>query len=476
MTFGTLRVKRLKSWGPDACDLMEIAGIELLPWQRDVLEQWLEHDSKGNLARTSGTLIVPRRNGKTALLMARMLFGLYVLGENRVSYTAHDARTAAETYGSMKDLVSRPALLRHVRPSFRNANGSERIEFRFPGGRRARWTPSTRTGSAGRGLETDLLVIDEAMMATPENMAALTPLVARSQAAGRGQILAASSAGSLESLVLLGLRDRGRELHGTTGAGVAYHEYASPDEAEITDEAAWKAANPSLGTALITTDFLKTQLALNTAESFRREHMGAWGESALLPAIAPEAWAAAVSLERPVLDGGPVWFAFDLDPQRTSARLLLFGRTKRGIVVAHVLEAIDRPDGLSESAFAGLVERHAIEWAPEVIGYDGLTGEYVARHLEAEGHKTIRLPLPKYAAACAMLLTAVNEGRIVHDGSEILAADLARAIPKPYNDGGWTFSRVKVTTGPIAGAIALTIGHYLASHPDYGDDTIAISA
>ena len=69
----------------------------------------------------------------------------------------------------------------------------------------------------------------------------------------------------------------------------------------------------------------------------------------------------------------------------------------------------------------------------------------------------------------------MKDKRIVHDQHPTLMADLARAVPKDYADGGWTFSRVKASTGPIAGAIALAIGHYLASNPD-DSDTIYIAS
>lgn len=471
-SFGTLLDPSLGTLGGAASELSSLAGVDLLPWQRGVLDEWLEVDSEGRLTRKSCTLVVPRRNGKTALLLARMLFGLYVLGERRVNYTAQDNRTAFETFEAMCFLVERGPFADRV-AAVRKANGQQRIDF--AGG--ARFVPTTRTGSAGRGLETDLLILDEALYLDPENMAALTPLVAKAQANGRGQIIAASSAGTLDSAVFLGMRDRGRALDGEVGGSIAFREWSAPDDADPTDPASWRAANPSLGTLILDEGFLSSQLAvLGPSEEFRREHLGRWGVAGELPAIDLDKWLESAALEPPERDDScGVWFAFDLDFARTAARLLLFDRATDGRVIVNVLESTDLELGLDELAFADRVAALADQYGPDAIGYDPQTGENVARVLEASGHKTVRLPLPRYASACSILRQSVLDGRVVHDGSDKLTQDIARAIAKPTGDGGFVLSRLRSTTGPIAGAIALSIGHYLASSPDVSDSTYRVA-
>lgn len=472
--FGTVPDPKLGSLAPGAIEwLREVAGVELLPWQELVFTEWLEADPSGALTRKSCGLVVPRRNGKTQLLVARMLVGMYLLGEKRVTYTAQDHNTAGEVFEWLGETIEGSEELRAQLKGIRLANGQQRIELHDG----TRFTPATRTKSGGRGRETDLLVFDEAMLLEPEHVAALSPLVARAQAQGRGQIIATSSAGTLESGVLLGIRDRGRALTGSPGGAVAYHEYAAPDDADPSSPEAWAAANPSLGTAILDSSFIASQLALlGPTEEFRREHLGAWGIATELPAIDLDRWLELAASEPPERDPGcGVWFAFDLDFARTAARLLLLDRDTSGRVIVHVLEAWDRPHGLDELEFADRVSQLADEYGPEVIGYDPQTGEAVSRVLAANGHRVERLPLPRYAAACSILRQAVLDGRIIHDGTPQLAEDIARAIAKPTGDGGFVLSRLRSTTGPIAGAIALAVGHYLASSPDIGDSTFRVA-
>ena len=467
--FGTTRAKGSASYGGEFVEFCRVFGVELLPWQVAVSDQWLEHDG-GALTRNTAALVVPRRNGKSMLLVMRILFGMYALGERRVSFSAQDHRTSGEIFALMADLIEDnvPELL----AGKRLANGQQRLDLRTHDGRVARFTPSTRTASGGRGLECDLLVMDEGMYLTPSHMAALTPLVAKSRHEGRGQVLIASSAGTVESEVLRQLRDRGRDAHGTDGDGFAYHEWAASDDVDPGSVEAWAQANPSLGTPLLDASFLASQRLLNSAEGFAREHLGAWGESGDLPAIDPAAWNTHQTPKlAPIYEGVPVWLTFDIAFDRTEAVLLCFQQLDGGRVEMRTLEAVASPNGISEAGFRDLIQKHAQELAPEEIGYDELSGGSIAKDLEQEFTLT-RLPVRKYAVACQLLKHAVAEGRLVHDGDPLVSTNLARAVPKRYSDGGWIFDRGKAT---IPAATAAAIGFYLASDPDVSDTTIHVA-
>lgn len=467
--FATAPGKRSRSYVDELAGFAEVFGLELLPWQLEVARQWLEHDAAGALTRHTGTLVVPRRNGKSLLLVVRMLYGMWALGERRVSFSAQDNRTAAEIFGLMVDLVQDhvPEIL----AGKRLANGQQRLDIRAHDGTVSRFTPTTRTASGGRGLECDLLVMDEGMYLTPSHMAALTPLVAKARHAGRGQVLVASSAGSVESEVLLALRDRGREASGTS-PDFAYHEWCAPDDLPADDQRAWAAANPSLGTALLDAAFLSSQRLLNSPEGFAREHLGAWGESGDLPAIDPQAWTlATVPVLSPIYEGVPVWFAFDIAFDRTAAALLCFQQLESGQVECRTLEAISSPEGISERGFRDLIAGHCADLSPESIGYDELSGGHIAKDLATEW-PLVKLPVRKYSVACQALKHAVQDGRFIHDGDPLVAQDLARAVPKRFGDGAWIFDRGKAV---VPAATAAAIGFYLASDPD-NTETVVFTA
>jgi hypothetical protein len=294
----------------------------------------------------------------------------------------------------------------------------------------------------------------------------LTPLTAKAQARGRGQVIYSSSAGTQDSIVLARLRDRGRTVAGTPGDGLSYREFTAERGADPRDPAAWAKANPSLGTAVLSERFLADRCPpMMTVEAFGREHLGYWSDAEGLPAIDPESWAALEVAEAPSRLDGALWLAFDLAPERTSARCLGFYRTDDGRIAVSVLDSLDDPEGIDGDVYANRVLALCDVHQPEVVGFDRLTGDHVAQVLSNHGWKDRLRPMAggRTANGCGSLLAAVRLATIAHDGHPSLADDLSRAVPKDFGDGAWIFSRKSVTSGPIAGAIALAIGMYLAA-------------
>jgi hypothetical protein len=464
----TTRAPGSRTFGAGARELLSQVGINLFDWQAEVLNQWLEVDANDRLLRQTGVLICPRRNGKTALIAARCLLGMLHLGELRITYSSHRMDTSQEVFTTMVQLLETPLLRDYVKHIYR-AHGKEAITLTNG----ARFSIRTRTSSGGRGLETDLLVLDEALELSDDSVAALVPLTAKASAQGRGQVLYASSAGHAESLVLIALRDRGRELAGTPGGGIAYHEFGAERDAPIDDVQTWWDANPSLGTAILTEDFLRNARARMSAEAFGREHLGWWSDTGDLPVIDPAEWAALAIGTPPEPADGIRWAAFDIAPELTMARLLVFYRDEQGRIIVACVDSVNEPDGIDVDAYGrrllGLLDTHQ----PEVVGYDKLTGSYPAQLLAGHGWKDRlrHLTGAGHSSGLHALVSAVKTGQIRHDGHPDVAEDLERATGKPFADGGRVFSRkTSEIAGPIPSAVALAAGMYAA-----GDKTLGLA-
>ena len=57
-------------------ELLEEYGMTFLPWQKLVLERWLAEDDEGRFVNLDCGLSVPRQNGKTEILVARIIYGI----------------------------------------------------------------------------------------------------------------------------------------------------------------------------------------------------------------------------------------------------------------------------------------------------------------------------------------------------------------------------------------------------------------
>ena len=100
--------------GDDAIDLAAVAGLVLDPWQQHVLRGALGERQDGRWTAFRACLVVPRQNGKNALLEARELAGLFLFGERMIMHTAHEYKTARESMLSMMTRVRGCELVEHV--------------------------------------------------------------------------------------------------------------------------------------------------------------------------------------------------------------------------------------------------------------------------------------------------------------------------------------------------------------------------
>lgn len=148
----------VSSAGQEAVELAASAGLVLDPWQVEVLEGALGERRDGRWSATEVVVIVPRQNGKGAILEARELAGLFLFGEMLQTHTAHRFDTAIEHFRRVRYLIENtPDLMRKVK-KIREANGDEGIELKNG----ARLNFKARSKGSGRGFSGDLVVLDEA--------------------------------------------------------------------------------------------------------------------------------------------------------------------------------------------------------------------------------------------------------------------------------------------------------------------------
>lgn len=246
----------------------ELCGIKLLPWQKHVLKQMLarDHDLEHWAAREC-LLLVPRQNGKSLVLMIRMLLGALLLNDKTIMYSAHDYRTSLDFWLMMLDTLESVPILKKRIVKTRNSAAERKIIF--DNGNVI--TMISRTSNAGRGLHPDLVVFDEAFSVSPEVVASVMP----SQAARPNpQTIWASSAGDIHATELINIRKR---LHSKSDPFLTGWDYFAKIDHEISDPGTWAEANPSLGYFLRPQEIGRACVNMR-AQDFRREHLGQWAD------------------------------------------------------------------------------------------------------------------------------------------------------------------------------------------------------
>jgi hypothetical protein len=450
------------SAGREAIELAASAGLVLDPWEALVLERALGEREDGSWAAFEVGIVVPRQNGKGAILEARELAGLFLLGERLVIHSAHEFPTSLEAFRRLLMLVEGcPDLERRVRRVSRS-HGEEGIELL--GGQRIRFR--TRTKGGGRGFSCDCLMLDEAMFLPEFSHGALLPTLS---ARPNPQVwYAASAVDQLvheDGVVLARVRERG--LSGEDPR-LAYFEWSvdveSPDEldeAALRDEDVWAAANPSLGIR-ISVEHIESELRSMDARTFAVERLGAGDWPPTSPAdggvIDVDRWdALADPASKPL---NPVCFAFDVTPTRSWASVTVAGSRPDGLV--HV-EVVDRRRGTAWVAarVAELVERHR----PVAVVCDKAgPAASLLRALEELGVTVEAVSAKDHADACGQFYDLVEEAGLRHLGTAELTSAIKGAVGRPLGDK-WAWSRRSSATD-ISPLVSVTLAAWgLAQAP-----------
>ena len=438
----------------DAVDLAAEAGLFLDDWQEYVLRGSLGERVDGKWSAFRVGLVVPRQNGKNAILEARELAGAILFGEELIMHTAHQFATSKN---SLKQMIKRIKFSENILetvqgykgdpdnvPGIRTGNNDPGITFK--NGNAIRY--ATRGKDGGRGFTGDLIILDEAYALRSAEMGALVPTLASNSMEGNPQIWFTSSAGMVDSDELESLRKSGMEGK----PRLAYYEWSAPDDAENDDRDAWYVANPSLGIRMseeYVEDELDTLVKEGDDEEFKRERLGIWarlGGESFIPA---KLWSDA----RGDVEFSPkIAFAVDVPPERDRAVIAAASMDEDGKVSVEVVDAAEGTEWVA-TALSTLQGMH--NPVTTVIDAGGAAGVLI-KDLRRERVKLTQLQYRAYGQACGAFLDLVNQGKLTHSGQTELdrAADAARQ--SMMGDTLWKWSR-KDVEADISPLVAVTL-------------------
>jgi hypothetical protein len=436
----------VRSDGPDAVELAALCGLFLDPWQQVVLNGLLQRDAAGQWMTRDGLVVVPRQNGKGAILEAWELARLFLLGEQEVLHTAHHDRTVRDGFKKMNARIqSSPVLsdrlMQDRSRGVRVANGQRSITFNT--GQTLMY--ATRSSGAGRGQTLDAVVLDEVQHLDDDELESLSSTIATKPF---GQTLMAGSApipgkSAPERRFVAAGRAGSREL--------TYFEW-SLDENErhdLDDPDLWAQANPGYGYRLFEGPFRSDRMKL-TEEGFAREHLGIVEveDGGVLPAGAWE------KLIRPdaLITGRPM-FAVEVSEDRDWSCIAAAGASADGVHVE---------SGAYNPGTAWVVPR-ARELAAKTVGAGFVVrpsapaGSLIAE-LELAGLTVIKASGTDYAQACGDFYDAVAAAELTHLGQKEVDIAVRGAKKRAAGDAFvWDWRRSGLDISPFA---AVTLAHW----------------
>ena len=264
------------SHGGEAVALYNLTGRKAQEWQEMLLRDIMATNAQGLWTHVKFGYSVPRRNGKSEILVMRELWGL-VQGEH-IMHTAHLTTTSHSSWEKLQNMIEKIGLpFRSIR-----ALGREVIELPDTGGR---VMFRTRTAKGGLGEGVDLLIIDEAQEYQTEQENALKYIVTDSR---NPQTLMCGTPPTPTSSGTVFTDLRNEALAGKT-QDTGWAEWSVEEMSDVQDKALWAQANPSLGTIFNERD-ITAEIGPDKLD-FNIQRLGLWVKYNLKSAISRADWA-----------------------------------------------------------------------------------------------------------------------------------------------------------------------------------------
>jgi phage terminase large subunit-like protein len=459
------KLNDLPSKGQEMIDFATELGINLMEWQRYVCIHGHKIRTDGRWAHSELGLIMARQQGKSTLMMLRILTGMFVWGEGLQLASAHRLTTSLETFRQIVGLIeTNPKLEKEVK-KIRWQHGAEEIEL-F-GNRRF---VVKAANNAARGLsKPETIHLDELREYKDED--AWSSMRYSMMAAKNPQVWIYSSAGDQHSVILNKLRERAL-ASATTNDPIGWFEWSAEPDAPIllpSGEMNWSAfaqANPSLGIT-IHPDNLKAVIN-DPPDIVRTEVLAQWVDT-INSAIDAQKWAMCQIDAIPLDHEQPTWLGLDLSPDRKFGALVAAQRLSGERFYIQLLHTWSNDYSLNDLAVANDIAPYVRKYNTQTVAYSKRTSQAVASRLNSAGIQVTDMDGAIYAESCDRWLGAINSHRLQHSGQEELTQQTLSAAKLPFGDGSWIIGR-RASRVAVCASVASALVTYFATQPETETD------
>jgi hypothetical protein len=400
-------------------DLMTAYGVNLLDWQKLIIYRWLavywdDEEQRWKWSNPKIGLFVPRQNGKTEIIIARIIGGMIFMNEALI-YTAHSDKTVDEVKRRVQNFFyGAKAEVRNLLTNEfdKNPKTLDYLELREGG----RCVFRTRTRTGGLGTTNDTLILDEAQEETDAQQEALLPTISAGKSQNQQTIRAGTPpSGGSNGTVFLRIRQNvvdGKD-HET-----CWQEWSVELLTDPQDEDAWYEANPSLGYHLMVSA-VRTEAADMAIDSFNKMRLGWVAGIESKRAISDGAWLDTL-VESVELEEHPkIVYCVKFAPDGSACSLGVGVWMPNGIPHVEIIERKPMSSGHSWIT-EFLFDRAHLRWrrCAKVI-IDGASGTQllVEELVQTDRRMSKKILTPNVreaAAAYSGFHSAINQGQLTH--------------------------------------------------------------
>ncbi len=433
--------------------LARLRGAPAYPWQWDVADVAGELNDDGTGWRYSTIVLsVPRRAGKSTLVLAANLAACDLQPAARCWYTCANGReVAAKLFrDEWQPMVAPLSRLYRVRKS----QGSEGIHKRRGSSRLQLFAP---TPTALHSTNVDTATVDEAFAASIEDGEGIESGITPAQLTRPWrQTWIVSAGGTLESTWW----DRWLTAGAAGTPGVALFDYgADPTDPgyDPADPTVWAAAHPTAGVAFPLAVLEHLWATRTDDAAFERAYLNVWprpSEALVAAGLDLAVWSAAA---RPAVAPTVQALALDVAADRSSASLAVAG-PHAGNPTAIAVEVIDVCK-VHELAAAVRRARQTYPRVPVVA--DSLVAASVVAELRRARVTVDPIGAGDHARGCGVFVDRLTAGTLTHRAQAVLDDAIAGAARRPLGDA-WLWSR-RHSAVDISPLVAVTLAAWAAA-------------
>jgi hypothetical protein len=396
-----------------------------MPWQQmvaDVGGELVQDDETGLWIPAYREVIVTvmRQSGKTTLVLSVMCEQCLLAGPyQKVAYTAQTGLDGRQKFvRDMMPVLKASPVGRAVERFYQAADNTGAI---FKNG--SRLSVLATSQDSGHGFTFHKAVVDEAMADEDDRREqALLPTMSTKPEA---QIWNVSTAGTARSTYLRRKVTIGRAaVRSGQTSGVAYFEWAIPDDADIDDPEVWRAHMPALGHTISEANVRHARQTMGEGE-WRRAFGNQWTETD--ERVIPAEWWTAVCVHGAEADQTSAVFAVDARVDRSASAIAVSDGT--------TVELVGHGPGVS-----WLVDWFAARPGRTVVYDAGGPLANIASDLAAAGGRLIGSDVRGLKQACASFFDAVADQKVQVRTDSILDDAAARAQRRSLGDS-WVWHR-----------------------------------
>lgn len=442
---------------PKVADQAAKCGISYDRWQQGLGTIMLGRREDGTFAASIGGVVMSicRQTGKTFTVGSIITMLCILIPNLTVIWTAHRSKTSDRTFDNLRGLVKNKHIARYLARTTRSdgvraGNGQQQISF--ANGSQIMF--GAREHGFGRGIDAvDILIFDEAQILTER---AISDMVPAANTSRNALVIYMGTPPRPEDPSEAFRERRAQALAGTDD--MIYVEFSADKDASPDDEAQWRKANPSFPGRTSETAMLRMRRQLGD-DSFRREALGVWDETATASAISATAWESAAVNEPD--KHGLIGYAIDMPPDRSS--LAIGGCIKHPDGTAHI--ELRRFEATQSKGSAWAVDWIADQWsrtAAVVIDNQSpamaLMPDLKKRHV-----KVITTNAADMGRACGRFQDMLRDGKLTHlTAGAQPALDVAVVNATTRNIGtsgaiGWNKLGTDIDISPL---VACTLALY----------------